>query len=79
MMIPKRETPQTIEERGTVKAKYAHFLGPVLFGMVMIVALCAFVPFLASFQHEGRWEPGWGWWVYIFATFTLTWMIRITA
>jgi len=77
MMIPKRETPQAIEEPGAVKAKYARFFGPVLLGMVMIVALCALIPFLASFLHEGRWEPGWGWGVYVLASFTLAWMIPV--
>jgi len=76
-MIPKRETPQPIEEPGTVKAKYARFFGPVLLGMVMIAALCALIPFLASFLHEGRWEPGWGWVVYPLASFTVAWMIPV--
>jgi hypothetical protein len=48
MMIPKRETPQAIEERGTVKAKYARFFWPGLRWMVLIVAFCAFPPVLAG-------------------------------
>ena len=68
-MIHKRETPQAIEERGTVKAKYAPFFGPVLRGMVLIVALCAFVPFLAGLLYGGRWEAAMG--VFILASFTL--------
>jgi hypothetical protein len=60
-----------------VNAKYARFFGPVLLGMVMIVALCALIPFLASLLHEGRWEPGWGWGVYVLASFTLAWMIPV--
>jgi hypothetical protein len=43
--------------------------------MVMTVSLCAFIPFLAGFLYEGRWEAGWGWWVYVLASFTLAWMI----
>jgi hypothetical protein len=60
-----------------VKAKHARFIGPVLLGMVMIVALCAFVPFVAGFLYEGRWEHGWGWAVYPLASFTLVWMIPV--
>lgn len=75
-MIPKRETPQAIEERSTVKANYARFFGPVLFGMVMIVALCAFIPSLAGFLYGvygGRWGAAMG--VFVFASFTLAVMI----
>jgi hypothetical protein len=74
-MIPKRKTPQANEERGTVKAKYARFFWPVLLGMVMVVSLCAFIPALAGLLYEGRWEPCWGWGVYVLASFTLAWMI----
>lgn len=58
MMIPKRETPQAIEESGTVEAKYARFFWPVLRGMGSIVAVCASVPLLAGppFElYESRW------------------------
>ena len=74
MIVPKRETPLAIEERGTVKAKYARFFGPVLRGMVLIVALCAFIPMLAGLPHGGTWEAvglvaaG----VFFLANFTLT-------
>ena len=58
-MTPKRETPQAIEERDTVEAKCARLFLPVLRGTVLIVALCASVPFLAGHLFEvygGRWE-----------------------
>ena len=77
MMIPKREIPPVIEERGAVKAKYARFIGPVLLGLVMIVALCTLIPFFANYVHGGRWEPGWGWGVYVLASFTVAWMIPV--
>jgi hypothetical protein len=51
MMIPKRETPQAIEERVTVKAKYARFFWPSLRWMVLIVAFCAFPPSLAGLLY----------------------------
>jgi hypothetical protein len=76
MMIPKRDTPQAIQERGTVKTKYARFFGLVLFGMVMIVALCAFIPslaFLAGLPYGGRWQAAVG--VFVFASFTLAAMM----
>src|ERR1700675_1203650 len=77
MMTPKRETPQAIEERGTVEAKYARlFFLPVLRGTVLIVALCASVPFLAGLLFEvygGRWETAGI--VYVLASFTLIAMI----
>jgi hypothetical protein len=76
MMIPKRETPQPIEERGTVTAKYARSFWPVLRGTASIVALCASVPSLAGLLFEvygGRWETA----VIVFAlaSFTLLAMI----
>lgn len=76
MMIPNRETAQAIGEPGTVKAKYTHFLRPVLFGIVMIAALCAFIPFLAGILYEvygGRWGAATV--VFVFASFTLAAMI----
>jgi hypothetical protein len=78
MMIPKRETLQAIEERGTLKPKYARFFGPILFGMVMIVALCAFIPSLAFFAdlpYGGNTAAAIG--VFVFASFTLAAMIPI--
>ncbi len=57
-MVPKRQTPQAIEERCKVEAKYARLFWPVLRGMASIVALCASVPFLAGLLFEvygGRW------------------------
>jgi hypothetical protein len=51
-MVPKRQTLQATEERGTVEAKYARLFWPVLRGMVSILALCASVPFLAGLLFE---------------------------
>lgn len=55
-MIPERKRPMA-EEHGTVKTKYARFPVPVLRGMVLIVALCAFIPFLAGllYTYEAIW------------------------
>ena len=78
MMIPKRETPRAIEERGTVRAKYARFFWPVLRGMVLIVALCAFIPFLAflaGLPYGGTWGAAMGGGVFMLASFTLMAMI----
>lgn len=55
-MIPKLDTPQAIEDQGTVKAKYASFARPVLRGMVLIVVLCAFVALLAGVLSGGEWR-----------------------
>ena len=71
--MPERETTRAIEERGTAKAKYARFFGPILRGMVLMVALCAFVPFLAGHLYGGRWHPAM--WVFVLASFTLVAMI----
>lgn len=71
-MIPKRETPQAIEERGTVKAKYARFFWPVLRGMVLIVASCAYVsslPGLLYGAYAGKWAVAMG--VFVLASFAL--------
>jgi len=75
-MIPRRETPQAIEERGALKARYTRSVGPVLRGMVLIVALCAFIPFLAGLL--GIYGVSWGaaGVVFVLASFTL---IAITA
>jgi len=55
-----------------VKVKYARFFWPVLRWMVLIAALCAFIPTLAGLLDEkGRWEPGWGWGGFVLASFTL--------
>jgi hypothetical protein len=72
MLMPKRETQQAIEERGTVKEEYARFFGPILFGMVMIVALCAFIPSLAGLlngEYGGIWGAAMG--LFVFASITL--------
>jgi hypothetical protein len=69
-MIRKRETPQAVKKRGTVKVKYARFSGPVLRGIVLIVALCAFIPFLALLPYGGGiWEVAAV--VFFLANFTL--------
>lgn len=72
-----RRTPEATEERGTMKAKYPGLFGSVLIVIIMIVALCSFIPFLASFLNEERWKPTWGWGIYVLASFTLPWMLRI--
>jgi len=76
-MIPKRETPQAVKESGTVKAKHARFFWPVLRGMVLFVALCAFVPMLAGFLYGGTWEAATvvATGVFFLANFTLAVMI----
>lgn len=55
MVIPKRETPQAIEERGMVKARYARFFWPILRGIALIVALWAFIEALSEFLYGGKW------------------------
>jgi hypothetical protein len=53
-----------------VKVKYARFSGPVLRGIVLIVALCAFIPFLALLLYGGGiWEVAAV--VFFLANFTL--------
>lgn len=74
--MPKREASQAIDERGTAKAKFARFFWAILFGIVLIVALCAFIPFLGGLLHGvygGRWGAAMG--VFVFASFTLVAMI----
>ena len=71
-MIPKRETPQVIEERRTVEAKYARFFWRVFRGTLVIVALCASARLLAGLLFEaygGRWEIAAI--VHVLASFTL--------
>ena len=68
-----------MEERGTVKAKRVRFFGPVLRGMVLVVVLCASVPFLAGLLSEvygGRWKAAGI--VFVLASFTLIAMIPKT-
>lgn len=72
-MISKREAPQTIEERGAMSARSARFFWPVLRGMVLIVALCAFVISLAGLLYGGRWGASMA--VFLLASFTLMAMI----
>jgi hypothetical protein len=72
MMMPKRETPQAIEEPGTPKAKYAGSFLTVLRGMVFIVTLCAFIPFFFGllFQvDQAMWATAGV--VFVLASFTL--------
>jgi hypothetical protein len=79
-MIPKRETPQAVEEHDTAKAKYGRFLGPALLGVVMAVALCAFIPalaFLTVLPYGERWEVVTGFGVFVLASFALAMMIPI--
>lgn len=48
-MIPRRATPQRVDDQGTVKkATYARFFWPILRGIALIVAFWAFIPFLFS-------------------------------
>ncbi len=70
-MIPRRETPQAIEDRGALKGRYDRSVGPVLRGMLLIVALCAFIPFLAGLL--GIYGESWGaaGVVFVLASFTL--------
>jgi hypothetical protein len=73
MMIPKRELLEATEGRGTVNAKYAGIFWPLLRGVVLIVALCAFIPFLLGLLYGGRWGafiP-----VFVVATFAMAAMI----
>jgi MFS family permease len=77
-MVPKRETPQAIEERSKVEDKYARSrsFSAVLRGMVSIAALCASAPFLAGllFDVYGRgWEAAGI--IFVLASFTLIAMI----
>src|ERR1700751_1354055 len=67
-------TPHTVEDEGTVKmAKHARFFWPILRGMVLTVALCAFVPFLAGILYEERLGTAWAvaLTVFVLSTFTL--------
>lgn len=68
-MIPKRDTPQATEGKGTVKTRYARLAGPVLGVMVLIVGLCAFIALLAGFLYGGKWEAAML--VFILASLTL--------
>jgi hypothetical protein len=53
-----------VEPQGTVKARYARLCGPVLRGVVLIVALCAYVAVTESLLYRGNWEVP----VVVFAT-----------
>lgn len=53
-MILQRSTPPAVEDQDTVKAEYARFLGTVLRGIVLVVAMCAFVDWLAGFLYGGK-------------------------
>jgi len=77
-MMPKPEISRAIEKRGPVNAKYTRFFWPVLRGMVLIVALCAFIPFLAgslSGVYEERWAAATA--VFMLASFTLAAMMAL--
>jgi hypothetical protein len=63
-MMPKRETPPAIEER-------ARFFGQVLSWMLLVVALCAFVPLLAGLLYGVNWETGLALGVFALATYAL--------
>jgi hypothetical protein len=53
-MIPKRGTPQAVEdERAVKRAKYDRFFGPILRGIVLIVAVCAFIALLSFLLFGG--------------------------
>jgi hypothetical protein len=68
-MISKRDH-WAVRARATVKAKYARVSMPVLQGMVLIVALCAFIQFLVGLPYGGvRWEAAAV--VFFLANFTL--------
>jgi hypothetical protein len=67
MMIPMREPS------ATMKGKYARFFWPTLRGIALIVALCAFVPFLSGFFLDGGGYVT-ALSVFMLATFALIWM-----
>ena len=72
IMMPKRETPQAIEEPGILKAKYACSLRAVLRGMVFIVVLCAYIPFFVGTMfhtYQATWAIAGV--VFVVASFTL--------
>jgi hypothetical protein len=51
-MPPKRKTPREIEEPGTLNAEYARSYRRVLRGIVLIVALGAFIPYFVGFLFQ---------------------------
>jgi len=62
-----------IKVQSTVKAKYTRFSGPVLRGIVLIVALYASISLLRGLLFGGKWEAAAL--VFIFASLTLQAMI----
>jgi hypothetical protein len=70
-MAPKPlATPQAVGDQGAVKkAKYARFFWPILRGIVLILALCAFIPTLSVFLYD-RFAPI-GFSVFFLASFAL--------
>jgi hypothetical protein len=56
-----------------MKGKYAHFFWPVLRAIALIVALCAFIPFLSGFFLDGGGYVT-ALSVFMLATFALIWM-----
>jgi hypothetical protein len=67
MMNPMRDTS------AATKGKYAHFFWPVLRAIALVVALCAFIPFLSGFFLDGGGYVT-ALSVFMLATFALIWM-----
>ena len=59
-MIPKRGTPQAVEDEGAAKkAKGARFFGPILRGIVLIVAVYAFIELFSVLLFGGLYGGSW--------------------
>lgn len=54
-MIDKRQSLQITKDPAMVKAPYRPLVGAILRGMVLLVALCSFVPVLADFTNGRAW------------------------
>lgn len=56
MIISKRDRPDAVEDQVAVNTgKYARFFWPILRGIALIVALCAFIEALSEFLYGGKW------------------------
>ena len=55
-MISKGDIPQAVEHQSTVKkTNYARFFWPILRGIVLLVALSAFIAGLVDYLYWGKW------------------------
>jgi hypothetical protein len=61
------------EDPGPTKSKYALFWWLILHGMVLVVALCAFIPFIVGFLYGGNWATAPS--VFFLASFSLALML----